>query len=257
MKQAMYTEVTPLLDRNSFRLGFWVALLTAGSAAAALGIGATTPPRSGPFCSLDWAGVCVTYPYTDVAAYVPRDYYWMYPALLLGPIFALLVLCIHQQAAAEQKIYSQIALLFAAMAATLLATNYFIQLAVIQPSLLKGETAGLTLFSQYNPHSIFIALEDLGNLLLGLAFLFVAPLFNQPGKVAQFLYRSFAVMGALAVGGFVLYALYYGQDLEYRYEVFSIMIDWVGLIIAGLLLSIFFAHAHRQGRRKGIVEEVI
>ena len=245
MKQAMYPEVTPLADRKLFRFGFWVALLTAGAAAAALGLGATTPPRSGPFCSLDWAGVCVTYPYTDVAAYVPRDYYWMYPAFLLGPLFALLIVCIHSQAAAEQKIFSQIALLFAVMAATLLATNYFIQLAVIQPSLLKGETAGLTLFSQYNPHSIFIALEDLGNLLMGLAFLFVAPVFNQPGKVARFLRRFFTVMGALAVGGFILYALYYGQDLEYRYEVFSIMIDWVGLIVAGLLLSSFFARPER------------
>lgn len=241
MKQAMYPEVTLLAEKSIFRLGFWVALLTAGAAATALGLGATTPPRSGPFCSLAWAGVCITYPYTAVAAYVPRDYYWMYPAFLMGPLFALLVVCIHQQAAAEQQIYSWIALLFAAMAATLLATNYFIQLAVIQPSLLKGETAGLTLFSQYNPHGIFIALEDLGNLLLGFAFLFIAPVFNQPGKVARFLYRFFTVMGALVVGGFILYALYYGQDIEYRYEVFSIMIDWVGLIVAGLLLSIFFA----------------
>lgn len=241
MKQATYTEMIAPIGKSNLRLGFWIALLTAGTAVAALGLGATTPPRSGPFCSLAWAGVCVTYPYTDVAAYVPRDYYWMYPAFLLGPLFALLVVCIHQQAAAEHKIFSHIALLFAAMGATLLATNYFIQLAVIQPSLLQGETAGLTLFSQYNPHSIFIALEDLGNLLFGFAFLFVAPVFNQPGKVARFLYRFFTVMGALAVGGFVLYALYYGQELEYRYEVFSIMIDWVGLIVAGLLLSIFFA----------------
>lgn len=245
MKQVTYAEAPSLAGRSNFRLGVWVALLTAGAAAAALGVGATTPPRSGPFCSLDWAGVCVTYPYTDVAAYVPRDYYWMYPALLLGPLFALLVLCIHQQAAAEQKIFSQIALLFAAMAATILAANYFIQLAVIQPSLLKGETTGLTLFSQYNPHGIFIALEDLGNLLLGVAFLFVAPVFNQPGKMARFLRRFFTVMGALAVGGLILYALYYGQDLEYRYEVFSIMIDWVGLIVAGLLLSSFFARPER------------
>jgi hypothetical protein len=32
----------------------------------------------------------------------------------------------------------------------------------MQPSLLKGETEGLTLFLQYNPDGIFIALEDLG-----------------------------------------------------------------------------------------------
>lgn len=62
---------------------------------------------------------------------------------------------------------------------------------------------------------------------------------------ARFLYRFFTVMGALAVGGFILYALYYGQDLEYRYEVFSIMIDWVSLIVTGLLLSRFFVQPEK------------
>lgn len=64
--------------------------------------------------------------------------------------------------------------------------------------------------------------------------------------MVRFLSRFFIVMGALVVGGFIVYALYYGQDLEYRYEVFSLMIDWVGLMVAGLLLSIFFARSEGE-----------
>lgn len=240
INQTTYVQPANFAQTNAYRLGFWAALLTAGAAAAALGIAITTPPRSGPFCTLDLTDVCITYPYTDVAAYVPRDYFWMYPAFLMGPLFALLVVYLHHYAAAEQKIFSHIAVLFATMAATILATNYFIQLAVIQPSLLKGEVAGLSLFSQYNPHGIFIALEDIGNLMLGFSFLFVAPVFNQREKLARFLRLFFMLCGALAAGSLIFLALRYGQDLEYRYEVISIMIDWSVLIISGVLLSLFF-----------------
>jgi hypothetical protein len=52
------------------RLGSWAGLLSAGLSAAALGLGVTTPPRSGPYCRES----CLGYPYLDAAAFVPRDY---------------------------------------------------------------------------------------------------------------------------------------------------------------------------------------
>jgi len=63
------------------------ALLTAVSAAVALGMAITTPPRSGSFCS----GDCITAPYTDAADFVPRDYLWMYAACLMLASFVVLV----------------------------------------------------------------------------------------------------------------------------------------------------------------------
>jgi hypothetical protein len=51
-------------------LGFWSAVLTALLAAASFAVGVTTPARSGPFC----VSACVTYPYTNVAAFIPADY---------------------------------------------------------------------------------------------------------------------------------------------------------------------------------------
>ena len=38
-----------------------------------------------------------------------------------------------------------------------------------------------------------------------------------------------------------------GSDLEYRYEVVAILIDWITLIVSGVLLSVFFRRAGRQG----------
>lgn len=240
LSQLPYGEATKATPSSAYRLGFWSAILTALSAAVALGIGVTTPPRSGPFCTLDLTDACVIYPYTDVAAYVPRDYIWMVPALLMGLLFMLLVVCIHHAAAPQQKVVSQMAVLFAAGAAITLTLDYFIQLTVMQPSLLKDEAEGLSLFSQYNPHGIFIALEDIGYLLMGVSFLFLVPVFDQRGGLGRSIRLLLLICGLLAVGSFLLLALLYGYDLEYRYEVAAIVIDWVALIIGGTLLSLFF-----------------
>ncbi|MEZ4862770.1 MAG: hypothetical protein R3C14_15750 [Caldilineaceae bacterium] len=44
--------------------------------------------------------------------------------------------------------------------------NDYVQLMVMPPSFLKGKIARLSLFSQYNPHGVFIALEDISYLMV-------------------------------------------------------------------------------------------
>ena len=150
------------------RIGFWSALLTAVFAAGSFAIAIATPPRSGPFCLTG----CITYPYANVALFFPRDYFWMVPGIFLTPLFVVLMACIHRSADEDKKVFSLIGLSFALVSAALITMDYFVQLTVMQPSLLQGEVNGLALFSQYNPHGIFIALEDLGYLMMSLAFLF-------------------------------------------------------------------------------------
>ena len=140
------------------QFGFWVAIATAVVTAISFAIAITTLPISGPFCQ---AG-CVTYPYLEVAAYVPHDYIWMYPATVMTLLFVMLMVCIHHHSLPGKKLYSQIALAFAIISATLLTLDYYVQIATMQPSILRGETEGLALFSQYNPHGIFIALRGTG-----------------------------------------------------------------------------------------------
>jgi hypothetical protein len=116
---------------------------------------------------------------------------------------------------------------------------------VVQPSFLKGEIEGLSLFSQYNPHGIFIALEDVGYLMMGLAFFFIAVVFNRRTRLEQAIRLLFLISSILAVGSLIILALVYGSELEYRYEVAAILIDWVALIISGILLSVFFKRAEQ------------
>lgn len=218
------------------RLGFWTAALTAAVTAIAFALAVTTLPVSGPFCTAD----CVGYPFREVANLVPHDYIWMYPATLLMGIFVVLLACIHQATAENRRVYSLIALVFGAMAASLLATDYYIQIAALQPSILKGEFEGVALVTQYNPHGIFIALEELGYLLMSLAFLFAGLAFAHAARLERAL-RWLLVGGALIVFAvYVALRLLYGQDLEYRFEVAVITINWTLLIVIGVLLSIWF-----------------
>jgi hypothetical protein len=236
---AIAVKPTTSVARGTSRFAFWAAIAMSASAAVSLTVAVLTPPRSGPFCQ----GGCVGYPYTDIAAFFPRDYLWMYPALLLTPLFVICMACIHHHAASERKLFSLIGLAFAVMSAGLITLDYFIQLTVIQPSLINGESAGLTLISQYNPHGLFIALEALGYLLLGLAFGFAGLAFAGRDWAERWLRRIFSAGCVLAVGGLIALALAYGHRLEYRFEVLVIMVDWLVLIVSGALLSVVFRRA--------------
>ncbi len=223
-------------------LGFWTALLTSVCAVAALAIGITTPPRSGPNCLSD----CITYPYTDAAAFVPRDYLWMYPAGLVAALFVVLVVCIHHTLPAAQQRFSLIGLAFAVIAATVLIADYVVQLTVLQPSLLKGETAALSLVSQYNPHGVFIALEDVGYLAIGVGLLCIGLAFPGRSWLERVLRWLLVGGGVAAVAALVWLAVAYGADLEYRFEVIGIGIDWLVLIVAGALLGALFRPTVRE-----------
>jgi hypothetical protein len=227
--------------KRSRRLGFWSSVLTAVFAVAAFAVAIATPPRSGPFC----ASACITYPYTDVASFVPSDYLWLYPGLLLAPTFVVLMACIHHDAQDDKKVFSQIALSFALISAALITTDYFIQLAVMQPSLLKGETEGLALFSQYNPHGIFIALEDVGYVMMSAAFLFIGAVFVGRTRLERGIGWLFSISSLVAIGALIGLSLLYGKDLEYRFEVTVLTINWTVLIVSGTLLSVRFRRAGR------------
>ena len=78
-------------------------------------------------------------------------------------------------------IFGTLGLGLAVASMAVIAIDYFIQLRVVQPSLLNGESEGLAIMSQYNPHGVFIALEELGFLLAGLAFCFLALALGRTG----------------------------------------------------------------------------
>jgi hypothetical protein len=218
---------------DATHLGLWAAVLTVIVTAVFAGAGVTTPARSGPFCVSD----CVAYPYVDVARFIPGDYLWLVPGILLVPVFVILTACIHVYASEPRKIYSRIALSFALVYAVVILTDYFVQLAVIVPSLQAGQTDGLSLFTQYNPHGLFIALESLGYFAMSAAFLFAAPVFGG-GRAERAIRGVFALGFVLAVAAFVGLGVV-GRDLV-AFEVMVLTMNWSVLIASGALLSVVF-----------------
>lgn len=229
------------------RVGFWTAVSTAVVGLAALGLAVTTLPRSGPYCQSN----CVRYPYTDAVAYVPRDYLWMYPALLLTVLFVMLAACVHEEAPRRVRLLSRMGVAFAVIAATAIVVDYAVQLTVMQPSLLKGETAGLAALSQYNPHGVFIALENVGYLAMAVAFVFLGTVFPGPSGLMRGLRWVFVVGGVVTVLLLLVFAVWYRSDLDYRFEVFAILVDWLVLIVAGVLLGRYFRRSGTLGGRVG------
>jgi hypothetical protein len=222
---------------SSFHLGFWAALLLSILAGSALVLGITTPPRSGPFCT----GNCIAYPFTDAARFVPRDYLWVMPGILLAPLFVIVACCLSVACVEERKRHlSLISICLASISATILAIDYFIQFQVVEPSLMRGEVAGLALFTQYNPHGLFIALEDLGYLMLSAAFLFVGVAIPAARAIGKAIRWTFLISFLLSYLAFAAMSWHFGLNIEYRFEVTIITIVWTTLIVSGILLSIYF-----------------
>jgi hypothetical protein len=219
-------------------VGTFSAVATAVLAAVAFGTAVTTPPRTGPFAT---RGSAIAYPYSAAAQFVPRDFLWMYPALAMMLAFVVLAACV-RESGTGRRLFGTLGLGLAVASMAVIAIDYFIQLRVVQPSLLNGESEGLAIVSQYNPHGVFIALEELGFLLAGLAFCFLAFALGRTGleRAARWvLLTSFA----LVAGSFIGLSVAFGFGVEYRFEVAAITIIWLTLALVGVMLAFVFARS--------------
>lgn len=223
--------VQPFSKGRAVDLGFWMAGLTVLVTLVFAVCAVATPARSGPFCTV----ACVPSPYVDVARFIPNDYLWLIPGILLAPIFVGLMASIHSHAAVGNKAFSGIALSFAVVYAVVILVDYFVQLTVVIPSLQSGETQGLSLFTQYNPHGLFIALEVLAYIAMSASLLATAPLFAG-GRIESAIRWLFVLGFVLTISAFTGFWLY-GHDLV-AVEVSVLVVDWVVLIVGGALLSI-------------------
>lgn len=215
-----------------------VAATTAVTAAVALVLAVSTPARAGVFCT---AG-CVGYPYIGVAAFVPRDYVWMYPGLLVALLFVALAVCLQFWVASARRLPAAIGAGAAVIGATVLVLDYAVQLMVLQPALLVGEADGLSLWSQYDPHGVFIALENLGYALFGVAFVLLgAGLTGLTGAVVRAVRAAFVAGGVLILAALAVLAAAYREGLDVRFEVAGLSLSWLVLVVAGALLTRMFA----------------
>ncbi len=246
-------EVTPVLGGSGIsciereasltaaRVGFWAALVLAVLTPLTFAIAIATPPRSGPFCT----GRCFAYPYMGAVEFVPRDFLWCYPAAFMLPIFVVAIACLRFVVPPAKRPFGLVALCFACIAAAIISVDYFLQIEVVQPSLLRGESNGLAILSQYNPHGIFIALEDFGYLVLSAAFLFAGLALSSSTRLERVLRWTLMATFVLAFGGYIWMAWRFGANLEMRFELLAITIDWTVLTVAGVMLAALYRRARR------------
>lgn len=224
------------ISKTSSQVGFYTALFMPIITLITFGFAIVAVPISGANCLEG----CIDYPYLDTLGQFPRDYRWMPLAIILVLSYLVLMVAIHAYASPHRKIFGQIGLSFATMAALILVADYFLQFSVIPISLRSGETEGITLLTQYNPHGIFIALEELGYLLMSLSFLFVAPVFVDKNRLAAAVRWIFVAGFVLTMIALSVVSINQGLDRQDSFEIAVISIDWLVLVVNGILLSRLF-----------------
>jgi len=235
---------TETFAATSNRVGFYSAILTVVSTIITFSLAITAIPNSGAGCREN----CFEYPYVNTLSEFPRDYLWMPFAMLLVVVYVILMVSIHAYAAQHKKVYSQIGLSFALIAAGILLSDYFVQFSVVPASLINQETDGIALLNQYNPHGVFIVLEELGYLLMSFSFVFLAPVFANNGRLGSVVRWVFVSGFVLTMVFLTVISINYGLDRMDRFEVAVISIDWLVLIINGVMLSLLFRRQLKVNR---------
>ncbi len=241
-----YGEGSGLSTSNSNRFGYYSAILTTVLAIVTFGFAIAAMPISGANCPRD----CVKYPYLDTVSQFPRDFIWMPLAIMLVLAYVTLMVSIHSYAPGQKKIFSQVGLSFALVAAAILMSDYFIQFSVIPMSLMNSETEGLAMLIQYNPHGVFLALEELGYLVMSLSFLFMAPVFSNRNRLESTIRWIFDIAFILAFVSLATISINYGLERQDRFEVVVLSIDWLVLLINGVLLSIVLRKQRKENESR-------
>lgn len=214
-------NVLKLVFLSSYGLSL-ITFITFAFALIAVPISGANAPNGG-----------ILYPYLETIERYPRDYIWQYLAMFMICIYLINIISIKAIVSREKQIYIQIASSFALITTATLLINYYVQVNVVPISLMNQEHEGIALITQYNPHGLFIALEELGYIMMTISFGFLIPVFR--GKYTNIIAVIYLLAVIIAIGSFVFISIQYGLDKLDRYEVIIISTTWIVLIINGVL----------------------
>jgi hypothetical protein len=103
-----------------------------------------------------------------------------------GPLVVAALVAVHYLVPVDRRPFSQLGVLFATVFMVMVSINRFVQLTVIRPSLLEGNTSGLERFMPYGPRSAMLSLELVGwGFFLGLGLLSAAFAFSREGVAGK------------------------------------------------------------------------
>jgi hypothetical protein len=103
------------------------------------------------------------------------------PSLFLGSAFLVLVVCIHELATPDRRIWSRTAIAFATAYAVLISLNYYVLLTLVAPRLASGRVTGIEPFL-FTPFDSFLySVDILGYSFMSVATLLAARIFTGDG----------------------------------------------------------------------------
>jgi hypothetical protein len=103
------------------------------------------------------------------------------PSLFLGSSFLVLVVCVHQLASRDRRVWSHAAVAFATAYSVLISAVYFVQLTLVAPRLARGQMEGLEVLRFVPFDSFLYAVDILGYSFMSVATLFAARVFTGSG----------------------------------------------------------------------------
>ena len=203
-----------------------ITLLTFGFAMIAIPISGANAINGG-----------ISYPYLETIQQFPRDYIWQYIAMVLMCAYLINFILIKELVAETVKLFFKIGLAFAIISTAILLINYYIQVNVVVISLINKEFEGIPLLTQYNPHGIFIALEELGYIVMIFSFACLIPVYWKKEYKTKAISIIYSIGVIITVIGFIIISIQYGLDKKDRFEVIVISVAWIVLIINGILIG--------------------
>jgi len=199
----------------------------------------TAIPPAGPYCPDN----CMDYPFPDILLYYPRDYYWMYLAIFQLFAFVVFIVSNHYIVETSKKMITFLSISFTLIASTVLLIAYFTQFSVVPISVMKEETGGIALITQYNEHGLFIAMEELGYIAMSIALFFLAFAFSKNTRNERIIRIILISQLFLTIIAFIFYSIKFGIERSYLFEVATITINWSVIIIVGIMIGL---HCRRK-----------
>ncbi len=175
-----------------------------------------------------------TYPYDEISIYG-------FSLCIVIP-FLLEMLALHYVTPNQKKFWSHAALLFTVIYAIFVTANYVVQLATVIPFTLQDKADQIEVLVQY-PHSLFWNFDAIGYIAMGLASLFVLPIFKNKGfdKWVRAVFLANALVTPLIA--FVYFYPYFSE------KILLLGIPWV--ITAPLMMLLLALRFRKQKNKTG------
>lgn len=164
--------------------------------------------------------------------------------IVFGLSFVVILSCLHELAPAGRRVYTRIASNFGLGFALLVGLFYFVQLSTVKQALLLGQTEDLRQFVQANPTSALSAVNMLGwTLFLGLATLFLAPVFSGQGsRLSNVIRYALLINGVACLVGGAAYLL------QIQILIFLCITLLMGgaMTVVNVCLTVYFNRVRKQ-----------